>query len=1215
MLTSFPFLLSIHIIRYITFRYEQGITPWVKQIDTVAAEWPATTNYLYLTYNGSCHDLKFQSQDHVMVIGSGVYRIGSSVEFDWCGVRTIQELRRLGYKTIMVNYNPETVSTDYDMCDKLYFDEISYEVVLDIYQMESPMGVILSMGGQLPNNIALSLYRSKVKVLGTSPESIDSAENRFKFSRMLDRIRVKQPRWKELTNVDEAKRFCNDVGYPCLVRPSYVLSGAAMNVAHSDENLETYLKEACALNKDTPVVISKYIQEAKEIDVDAVASEGEIVAMAVSEHVENAGVHSGDATLVTPPQDLNPETLAKIKQITSAIAKALIVSGPFNMQLIAKDNELKVIECNLRVSRSFPFVSKTLNQDFIATATQVIMGKAAEPVDCIFGTGLVGVKVPVFSFSRLSGADIQLGVEMASTGEVASFGETRYEAYLKAMIGTGFKIPKNNILLSVGSYKHKVEMMASVRSLHKMGYKLYGSSGTSDFYREHNIPVETVEWAFDHMGEDFHIQKMAGEMVSMTDYLANKHFDLVINLPMRNSGARRVSSFVPSYGYRTRRMACDYSVPLITDVKCAKLLVESIQKTQGRLEARSYVDCITSRRIVRLPGLIDTHVHLREPGGEHKEDLTTGTQAALAGGFTLVCPMPNTSPSIISEETLDLVKDLAHRKAVCDYALYVGASKDNWDELPGLASKAAGLKMYLNDTFTSLRLDSVTDWTRHFQSWPASAPLCVHAEGRTTAAAILLASLHDRHVHVCHVARREEIEVIRAAKERGLRVSCEVAPHHLFLTEEDVKKLGPDLAQVRPVLVSSDDQAALWDNMDIIDCIATDHAPHTREEKTSSKPPPGFPGLETSLPLMLTAVNDGRLTLEDIEQKMHYNQRRIFNLPEQPDTYIEVDMDEEWTIPNTTMFSKAGWTPFAGMKVKGSLRRVILRGETAYIDGKVLVKPGYGQDVRVWQQNNVKETEKRVRVRVDSLRLSERERVLSGDTRVRCDSGQERSASGEQVMSSFNKPHQSDQEQMPTVPIPVGLPLPADNHGLQNRHILKAGMFSKEQLNAIFNLADTFRMCVKKERPIDHILKGKMMASVFYEPSTRTSCSFNAAMERLGGRVVSSYAASSSASKGESIEDSVAVLGSYCDIVVLRHPVPGSVSRAAASCKRPVINGGDGVGEHPTQALLDTFTIREEIGTVNGLNITMVGDLKHGRTVHSLAKLLTMYNVTLRYLR
>lgn len=543
-------------------------------------------------------------------------------------------------------------------------------------------------------------------------------------------------------------------------------------------------------------------------------------------------------------------------------------------------------------------------------------------------------------------------------------------------------------------------------------------------------------------------------------------------------------------------MACDYSVPLITDVKCAKLLVESIQKTKGKLDAKSYVDCITSRRIVRLPGLIDTHVHLREPGGEHKEDLTSGTQAALAGGFTLVCPMPNTNPSIIDQESFSLVKDLARTKAVCDYAIYLGASKDNYDKIPALASQAAGLKMYLNDTFTSLRLDNVTDWIKHFQHWPRDAPLCVHAEGRTTAAAILLASLHDRHVHVCHVARREEIEVIRAAKMKGIKVTCEVAPHHLFLTEDDLNRLGPDMGQVRPVLVSLDDQQALWENIDIIDCIATDHAPHTLAEKTGTKPPPGFPGLETSLPLMLTAVNEGRLTLADLEQKMHFNQRRIFGLPEQPDTYIEVDMDEEWIIPNTTKFSKAGWTPFAGMKVKGSLRRVILRGEVAYIDGKVLVRPGFGQDVRMWKQN-VEDRQKMLkpRVRLDSLKVDGvRETVISGDVRVRNDSGQfGRSSSPERFGSSSLKPLVQD-DPVSSVPIPVGLPMPTTNHGLQNRHILKVGMFNKEQLNSIFNLADTFRMCVKKERSIDHILKCKVMASVFYEPSTRTSCSFNAAI-------------------------------------------------------------------------------------------------------------------------
>lgn len=436
-------------------RTELNITPFVKQIDTVAAEWPATTNYLYMTYNASSHDILF-NEEHMMVIGSGVYRIGSSVEFDWCAVGCLRELRRLGKKTIMVNYNPETVSTDYDMSDRLYFEEIAFEVVMDIYNLENPTGIILSMGGQLPNNIAMDLHRQQARILGTSPDSIDGAENRFKFSRMLDRIGILQPRWKELTNLKSAIEFCEEVGYPCLVRPSYVLSGAAMNVAHSNQDLEAYLNAASDVSKEHPVVISKFILESKEIDVDAVACDGVIQCMAVSEHVENAGVHSGDATLVTPPQDINPETLAKIRQICIAIAASLEVTGPFNMQLIAKDNDLKVIECNVRVSRSFPFVSKTLDHDFVAMATRVIVGEPVEPVDVLRGCGKVGVKVPQFSFSRLAGADFMLGVEMASTGEVACFGENRYEAYLKAMMSTGFSIPKRSILLSIGSFKVRI---------------------------------------------------------------------------------------------------------------------------------------------------------------------------------------------------------------------------------------------------------------------------------------------------------------------------------------------------------------------------------------------------------------------------------------------------------------------------------------------------------------------------------------------------------------------------------------------------------------------------------------------------------------------------------------------------------------------------------------------------------------------------------------
>lgn len=433
-------------------RQELNIVPFVKQIDTVAGEWPAVTNYLYLTYNACSHDVDFPG-GFIIVVGSGVYRIGSSVEFDWCAVGCLRELRQLGKSTIMINYNPETVSTDYDMSNRLYFEEISFEVVMDIYEKEHTDGIILSMGGQLPNNIAIDLHRQQAKVLGTSPESIDCAENRFKFSRMLDRKGILQPRWKELTNHESAIAFCEEVGYPCLVRPSYVLSGAAMNVAYSNQDLLTYLNAASQVSKEHPVVISKFLTEAKEIDVDAVASDGEILCMAVSEHVENAGVHSGDATLVTPPQDLNFETLENIKRITRDLASLLDVTGPFNMQIIAKNNELKVIECNVRVSRSFPFVSKTLNHDFVATATKAILGLPVEPIDVLHGVGKVGVKVPQFSFSRLAGADVQLGVEMASTGEVACFGDNRYEAYLKAMISTGFQIPKKAILLSIGTFK------------------------------------------------------------------------------------------------------------------------------------------------------------------------------------------------------------------------------------------------------------------------------------------------------------------------------------------------------------------------------------------------------------------------------------------------------------------------------------------------------------------------------------------------------------------------------------------------------------------------------------------------------------------------------------------------------------------------------------------------------------------------------------------
>ncbi|KAF6723169.1 CAD protein [Oryzias melastigma] len=1222
-------------------RRDWSILPVVKQIDTVAAEWPAHTNYLYLTYHGTDNDLSFQEQ-HVMVIGSGVYRIGSSVEFDWCAVGCITKLRKMGFKTIMVNYNPETVSTDYDMCDRLYFDEISFEVVMDIYERENPEGVILSMGGQLPNNIAMALHRQQCRILGTSPECIDGAENRFKFSRMLDTIGISQPQWKELSDTESAVKFCEMVGYPCLVRPSYVLSGAAMNVAYGDGDLEKYLTNAVAVSKEHPVVISKFIQEAKEIDVDAIACDGVVVAIAISEHVENAGVHSGDATLVTPPQDLNQKTIERIMMIVHAIGQELQVTGPFNLQLIAKDDQLKVIECNVRVSRSFPFVSKTLGVDLVDVATQAIMGEEVEPVGLMRGKGIVGVKVPQFSFSRLARADVVLGVEMTSTGEVACFGENRYEAYLKAMLSTGFKIPKKNILLSIGSYKNKNELLSTVQTLEELGYDLYASLGTADFYTEHGVKITAVDWPFeeDEVDEGPTREKQR----SIMNYLEENHFDLVINLSMRNSGGRRLSSFVTK-GYRTRRMAVDFSVPLIIDIKCTKLFVQALRQIGRAPPVKTHIDSVASQTLVRLPGLIDVHVHLREPGATHKEDFSSGTAAALAGGVTLVCAMPNTNPVIVDAATLATAQKLAKAGCRCDYALYVGAASDNAAILPAVSSQTAGLKMYLNDTYSTLKMDNVSLWMEHFEKWPKQMPIVAHAEKQTVAAILMVAQLYQRPVHICHVARKEEILLIRAAKQRGVQVTCEVAPHHLFLCEDNVSAMGEGRAQVRPMLGAREDMEALWENLDIIDCFATDHAPHSVEEKSGERPPPGYPGLETMLPLLLTAVSDGRLTLDDIVLRLYDNPRKIFNLPVQENTYVEVDLEQEWVIPPAMQFTKSKWTPFQGVKVKGKVLRVVLRGEVAYIDGQVLVPPGYGEDVKTWPSAAVHPSEPQ---KEPPLELKTPERLRHTPPRegtVRTRAASPRRAAAEPRFLLQPRIHRSSDPglapEMAAPPATAGdgysHPPPLSRllspqsvpghspaaqvshlqmspllHPLVGQHILSVRQFSKEQISHLFNVAHSFRLMVQKEKSLE-ILKGKVMASMFYEVSTRTSSSFAAAMQRLGGSVLHFSESTSSTQKGESLADSVQTMSCYADVLVLRHPTPGAVEAASRHCRKPVINAGDGVGEHPTQALLDVFTIREELGTVNGMTITMVGDLKHGRTVHSLAKLLTQYRITLRY--
>ncbi len=537
-----------------------GIVPVVKQIDTLAAEYPAQTNYLYLTYNGVENDVDYKGDKRsVIVLGSGAYRIGSSVEFDWCSVNALTTVRKEGWRSVMINYNPETVSTDYDMCDRLYFDELTFERVMDIIELENPHGVILSVGGQIPNNLATRLDEQKVNILGTSAYDIDHAEDRHKFSSMLDELGIDQPRWRELTSLDDIYDFVDEVGYPVLVRPSYVLSGAAMNVCSNNTELEMFLKLAANVSKQHPVVVSEFIQNAKEIEMDAVARDGEVLLYAISEHIEFAGVHSGDATIQFPPQKLYVETMRRIKKVAGQIAKALHISGPFNIQFLAKNNDIKVIECNLRASRSFPFVSKVLKINFIELATRVMMGLPVEkPSKNEFDLDYVGIKASQFSFSRLQKADPVLGVDMASTGEVGCIGDDTSEAVLKSMLSVGYRIPEKNILLSTGGAKQKAALLDAARTLHDKGYNLYATGGSHQFLNDNGIPAVKVYWPSEGDKEPQALQM-----------LHDKQIDLVVNIP-KNLTATELSN-----GYKIRRAAIDFNIPLITNARLADAFIHA----------------------------------------------------------------------------------------------------------------------------------------------------------------------------------------------------------------------------------------------------------------------------------------------------------------------------------------------------------------------------------------------------------------------------------------------------------------------------------------------------------------------------------------------------------------------------------------------------------------------------------------------------------------
>ena len=1082
------------------------------------------------------------------------------------------------------------MSTDYDEADRLYFENISLESVLDIYQLETATGVIISMGGQTPNNIAMPLYRLNVKILGTSPEMIDTAENRYKFSRMLDRIEVDQPAWKELTSLQEAETFCAKVTYPVLVRPSYVLSGAAMNTVYSRDDLANYLNQAVEVSRDHPVVITKYIENAKEIEMDAVARDGIMTGHFISEHVENAGVHSGDATLILPPQDLEPETIARIEEATRKIGNALNVTGPYNIQFIAKDNDIKVIECNVRASRSFPFVSKVMGVDLIEMATRVIMGTPIEPYpEVTIPKDYVGVKVPQFSFSRLSGADPVLGVEMASTGEVACFGRDRYEAYLKALISTGFKLPKRNILLSIGSFKDKMEMLPSIRKLHQMGYLLFATAGTADFIEEHGVPVKYLEILAGS-------EKEQKSEYSLTQHLAGNHIDLYINLPSSNR-FRRPANYM-SKGYLTRRLAVDYQTPLITNVKNAKILVEAIARHYD-LEIRN-IDFQTSHRTLVLPGLINIAAFVPGIATPGSHDFSAVTKASIAAGFTMIRIMPLGLEHWVTDvRSLKMAQRNAQRGAYCDYNFSVAATNSNADQIGFVTSDVGSLFLPFNHM--SNNISKVATLTAHFAVWPEYKPIMTDAKTTDLASILLLASLHDRKVHVMSVSTKDDISLIALSKAKGLKVTCDVCVYSLFLSQSDF----PNCA----VLPSEDDQAALWEYLDTIDIFSVGSLPY---QLAGQEALPTV-GIADAIPLLFTAVAEGRLTVEDVTKRLHDNPKVIFELHDQVNTSVEIDVDRPYV-----QSAGAVWSPFVGKTMRGAVSRVLFLGKTSCLDGELTNDAAKGTDMSshlLYPLSPPSSTmspsiNARVETPIDrrmSLLDSLPKRRLSHTQQAR---PQIRTRNIEQSSESYainEQPSVPAQLAPPSTLSPSLTSLLATSP-FKNRHILSVSQFKRPDLHVLFTVAQEMRLAVQRSGVVP-ILASRVLCTMFFEPSTRTSASFDAAMQRLGGRTVVINTDHSSTQKGETLQDTIRTLGCYGDAIVLRHPDNESAATAAKFSPVPIINGGNGTREHPTQAFLDLFTIREELGTVTGITVTFTGDLKYGRTVHSLVRLLQFYEV------
>jgi carbamoyl-phosphate synthase/aspartate carbamoyltransferase len=912
----------------------------------------------------------------------------------------------------------------------------------------------------------------------------------------------------------------------------------------------------------------------------------------ISEHVENAGVHSGDATLILPPQDLEATTIERIEEATRKIGDALNVTGPFNIQFIAKDNDIKVIECNVRASRSFPFVSKVMGVDLIEMATKAIMGVPfTEYPPTQLPPNCVGVKVPQFSFSRLSGADPVLGVEMASTGEVASFGVDKYEAYIKALISTGFKLPNRNILLSIGSYKDKKEMLPSVEKLQKLGYKLFATAGTADFLQEHQVPVQYLEI----LGKDNDDQKSE---FSLTQHLANNMIDLYINLPSSNR-YRRPANYM-SKGYQTRRMAVDYQTPLVTNVKNAKILIEAISR-HFELEIGA-IDAHTSHRTVVLPGLINVAAFVPGIATRGSHDFQTVTRASIAAGFTMIRVMPlGLDGSVTDARALKTAQLNGKKGSSCDYNFSVAATSANADQISQVTGEVGSLFIPFNHL--SGNISKVAAVTAHFEAWPEFKPIITDARLTDLASILLLASLHLRKIHVTNVTTKDDIKLIALAKDKGLKVTCDVSVYSLFLSQYDYPQAD--------FLPTQEDQQALWERMAIIDVFSIGSLPFKLADSVGGKPNAAV-GIADTLPLLFSAVAEGRLTIDDIKARLHDNPKEIFELHDQVGASVEIEIDRAYTVATGTI-----WSPFAGRVMRGAVQRVIFQNKTACLDGEPIHDMADGKDMssHVIDSHLTTPMSPIVKALPGSPAFGPRPESSSGRRQSALSSAQRpvtRSRFPENTSSSSHMPLKVAEDFGPTLyPQPTlhpSLQSLLSHSPFKNQHVLSVNQFTRQDLHLLFTVAQEMRRGVDREGVLS-ILKGRVLCTMFYEPSTRTSASFDAAMQRLGGRTVAITTSHSSTVKGESLVDSIRTLACYGDAVVLRHPDESSAETAAKFSPVPIINGGNGSKEHPTQAFLDLFTIREELGTVTGLTITFTGDLKYGRTVHSLVKLLQHYGV------